>query len=301
MKIRQYVDAVANAYHQTFARGWDEALASLQHNLWIAPTLAALVIAGFVSAHLARTSRASDYPSPRQSLVALLGGFLFILPSIAIMMLFERYQTELWRPYIYVPIGAAATMIGILLLLASLAKNLRLRQTVFVSLCLLLMIPSVSRLFVQHAHFVKSADAKAKVLSQIIEQVPRFDATARLVLVSDMSLESLEERGAFELWTCMLDSAIYLIYQEARPKVAYLCPLGASCSTNDIRIAEDELHPDTDYSDIVLFRLDEDLSAELLRELPTELGGKQNKTYHPERLIDTSAPMPPRAHLFLGN
>ncbi len=111
---------------------------------------------------------------------------------------------------------------------------------------MLTMVPTVSRLFVQHAHFVKSANSKAKVLSQIIEQVPFFDANARLVLVTGMSLESLDERGVFELWTSMLDSAIYVLYQEARPKVAFLCAVGERCSTNDIKVAENELRPDVD-------------------------------------------------------
>ena len=299
--ISTYLDVVANTYFQTFARGWNEALASLQHNEWIVPTLAALLIAGVVATYLAKDSKASDFPSRRQAIVALLGGLLFILPSIAVLIFFERYQYELWRPYVYVPVGAAAVVISLLLLLVSPVKNFRLRQVVVVCLCLLLMIPTVSRLFVQHAHFVKSANSKAKVLSQIIEQVPYFDANARLVLVTGMSIESLDERGVFELWTSMLDSAIYVLYQEARPKVAFLCVVGERCSTNDIKVAENELRPDADYSETVMFRLNEDLSVELLRDLPAELGTTQNKTYNPERLIDTSAPIPPRARMILGD
>lgn len=61
--ISTYLDVIANAYFHTFARGWNEALASLQHNEWIMPTLAALLIAGVVATYLAKDSKASDFPS----------------------------------------------------------------------------------------------------------------------------------------------------------------------------------------------------------------------------------------------
>jgi len=263
--------------------------------------LAALLIAGVVATYLAKDSKASDFPSRRQALVALLGALLFILPSIAVMMLFEHYQYELWRPYIYVPVGAAAVVISLLLLLVSPVKNFRLRQVVIVGLCLLLMVPTVSRLFVQHAHFVKSANSKAKVLSQIIERVPYFDANARLVLVTDMSKAAFEAHGISELWTNMLDSAIYLLYQKGRPEVSFLCRFRDHCSQTDVSIKLDKIENVTDFSNIVLFRLHDDLSVELLRQLPAELDSALNHTYNPERLIDTSAPIPPRARILLGD
>ena len=71
--ISTYLDVVANAHFQTFARGWDEALATLQHNEWIVPTLAALLFAGVVATCLAKDSKASDFP-PRAG--KLLGDLL---------------------------------------------------------------------------------------------------------------------------------------------------------------------------------------------------------------------------------
>ena len=56
-----------------------------------------------------------------------------------------------------------------------------------------------------------------------------------------------------------------------------------------------------DYSKIVFFRLHDDLTVELLRDLPPELSSAQNDSYDPDRLIDTSAPLPPRAITMLAN
>ncbi len=299
--ISHYVDVVGKVYLQTFLHGWYEAFSRIGQNIWIVPTLAALVLSGAVAIYLARLSEASAFPSRQQLLLWLLAGLLFMLPAIAMLMWFEKYQIELWRMYIYVPIGAAAVVMSVLLLLVSLIKKARLRQALVICLCLVLMFPALSRLFIQHAHFVDSANAKAKILLQIVEQAPRFNSNARLVLATDLSLDELSETGIAELWTNMFDSASYLLYGEDRPMFSSLCILGDACSTDDIDKKLLYLAADTDYSEIVMFRLHDDLSVELLRELPPELGGPNNASYKPDRLIDTSAPIPPRALTMLAS
>ncbi len=299
--LSHHLGVVGNVYRQTFWHGWHEAVSSMGQNLWIVPTLAALVITGVVAVYLARLPQARMFPSRRQLLLWLVAGMLFILPAIAVLMWFEKYQIELWRMYIYVPFGAAAVIISLLLLFVSPIKHTGLRQAIAICLCLLLMFPALSRLFVQHAHFHDSANAKASILWQIVEQVPSYDSNARLVLFTNMSLDELSETGIAELWTNMFDSAIYLLYGEDRPKFSSLCILGGTCSTDDIDKSLPYLDADTDFRDIVLFRLNDDLTVELLPELPPELGEPSKSGYNPDRLIDTSAPLPPRARSMLAS
>ncbi len=299
--LSHYLGVVGKVYLQTFLHGWQEALNSLGLNIWMVPTLVTLVITGAVAVYLSQLSRRDMFPTRQQVLSWLLAGLLFILASIAVLMWFEKYQRELWRLYIYVPFGAAIVVVSLALLLVSLIKNVRIRQAITICLCLLLMVPATSRLFVQHAHFNDSANAKAKILLQIVEQVPRFKSDARLVLATAMSLDELSELGIAEMWTHMFDSAIFILYGEDRPMVSSLCILGADCSTDDIDKSLRQLNEDTDYSDIVIFRLADDLSVELLHELPPELGGANNVSYKPERLIDTTAPIPPRSLTMLAS
>ena len=287
--------AVGEVYHQTFIRAWDNALVSLAQNAWMLPTLAALLLVGMVAVYTCRISKESRIPSRRQLFLLSLGGILFILASIAVLLWFERYQYDLWRLYTFVPIGAAAVTISVLLMTISPIKNLRLRQAAIVGLLLMLMFPALSRLFVQQAHMVKNASAIEKVLSQIVEQAPYFDANATLVLVTSLSMEALKEKRLRPLWTNTFDSAIYMLYEEGRPKVSFMCRLRDHCNKDDISIKEDYLERVTDYSEIVMFRLYDDLGVVLLRELPAELDGPHNNTYNPDRLIDTSAPIPSRA------
>ena len=99
----------------------------------------------------------------------------------------------------------------------------------------------------------------------------------------------------------MFDSAIFMMYQEGRPVVAFLCMFSENCGSSDINISSDFLASGDDFSDIVMFRLYDDLRVELLREVPPELRDLNNLNYDPDRLIDTSAPIPPRALTLLAS
>ena len=296
-----YIEVVANVYRQAFWDGWHEAINVMSQNTFAAHTLVAVGLAGIVMTLLAINSRTSVLPSRREATYLLIGGLFFILPSIGVGMWVDKYHNEFWRLYVYVPFGASIALYGVLLLLSQPIKRVLVRKTLVVAISLVLIFPAVSRLFVQHAHFVNSANAKAKILLQTVEQAPRYESNARVILLTDMSLKVLSEHGIDALWTHMFDSAIYLLYGDYRPMVAALCIKGVGCSTNDIDPSYEFLYEDTNYSNFVIFRLHDDLSVELLRELPSELGGSSNDTYNPERLIDTSAPIPPRALTMLAS
>ena len=86
-----------------------------------------------------------------------------------------------------------------------------------------------------------------------------------------------------------------------RPHYAVLCWSERYCNSNDWLLTDfDIADVINDISNLVIFRLHEDLSVELLRELPPELGLDDRGTYDPDRLIDASVPLPPRAVTMLG-
>ena len=304
-KARENLEIVASVYRRTFLDGWQEALNALSENTWIAATVVILALIGVISVYLSREAdHDSLFPPPRRIFGAMLAGFLFILPSIAVLMWLSIFTWDLWRMYVYVPMGAAIAVLGLVVLVSTSIKNLRLRQVFVVCLSLLLILPGLSRLYVQQWHFEQSANAKAKILMQIVEQAPSFDLSAHLMLVTSMPRDALERHGISELKSNMFDSAIYMLYQERRPGVAFLCTFAERCSRDDTylrHIERDFLGSGEDYSDVVMFRLHDDLRVELLRALPPELRGRDNVKYDPERLIDTSAPIPPRAYSLLAS
>ena len=293
-KAVNYLDATASVYRRTFLDGWQEALNAISQNAWIAPTVASLALIGLISVYLSRETIHDPYPPRKRILGAVLAGLLFIVPSIGGLLWLDEHNRDLWRMYVYVPTGAAIAILGLVALVAASINRVRVRQAVIVGLSLLLIFPSLSRLYVQKSHFEDSANAKAKILMQIVEQAPYFDSSANLILVTSMTADVFVERVK-GLSSNMLFSAFFILYPEGRPMDASVCRFGYKCRSSNVYVQRDLLANDNDFSDVVMFRLHDDLRVELLRELPPELGDRVNVNYHPERLIDTSAPIPSRA------
>ena len=156
-------------------------------------------------------------------------------------------------------------------------------------------------MFAQHAFYVSSANNKAWILLQAVEQAPSIDSRATFVLVTEMNGVELRAKKVSELRTGMLNSAIAVLYENKGPNLAFICIIDKRCFKDELGLPAFHLHEDTDYSNLVLFYLHDNLAVELLRELPSELGAAHNDTYNPERLIDTSAPISPRALTMLAS
>ena len=215
-------------------------------------------------------------------------------------MWLEGYNSDLWRIYLYVPIGAAIVVHSLVGLVMAPISNIRVRKAIMIGLWLLLMLPAYSRLILQHEHYQNSANKKTKILLQMVEQASAFDPEANVIMLTDRGYRELAENHIHELWTNMLDAAFYVLYQDGHPRSAVLCSIDDYCHVHDTAMGEFRLIGAADYSKIVFFRLHDDFSVELLRDLPPELSSTQNDSYDPDRLIDSSAPLPPRAITMLG-
>ncbi len=299
--ITYYASIVEGVYRQTFWYGWREALSALSQSAWIVPTIGGLTLTGGVAAYLARSANENMFPSRRQISIGLLSGSLFVLPSIGVLMWFEKYNSDAWRMYIFVPIGAAIALFALILLIASLIKSVHLRKVAVICFCLLAMFPALARLFAQHAFHVNNANNKAKILLQIVEQAPDIDPDAYVILATEMLGTELRAKGLSEFRTGAFLSALRVVYQEMDLKYAFICIVNKRCFLDEYTTQVFHLKQTTDYSNAVLFRLSDDLSVELLAELPPEFGGLSNDSYNPGRLIDTSAPVPPRALTMLAS
>ena len=299
--LSYYAEVLERVYRQTLWYGWQEAVTVTIESTWIVPTIGVIALAGVTAVYLARNGSESAFPSTRKIGVSILSGLLFILPSVGVLMWIPKYSQDLRRLYIYVPFGAAIAVFSLALLVASLLKSPRLRRIVLVSSCLLAMLPGLSRLFAQHAFYVSSANNKAWILLQAVEQAPSIDSRATLVLVTKMNGVELRAKKVSELRTGMLNSAIAVLYENKGPNLAFICIIDKRCFKDELGLPAFHLHDGTDFGNLIIFYLHDDLSVELLRELPPELGGSNNDTYDPERLIDTSAPIPPRALTMLAS
>ena len=297
-----YLNIIRDVFIQTFWFGWREALAGVRQNIWILPSIGALAFVGAISAYLAVVKGPHVFPSRRQIGFSVLTGLLFIIPSIGVLMWLEKYNRDLWRMYIYVPIGAAIALFYLILLITDPVKMARLRHSLTLGLCLLIIFPALCRLFTQHAYYVSSANNKASVLYQAVQQAPAIDSNARVILLTGMLGTELRTKKISEFRTNMVNGAYQLLYDGNGPEFAFLCIIDKRCFVDDRALPGfQQLSKDLDYSNVVLLFVHDDLSVELLRELPPELDDGQNHTYDPEPLIDTSAPIPPRALTMLAS
>ena len=191
----------------------------------------------------------------------LLIGLLLILPSIGILIWIDIYSRELWRLYIYIPIPASLVVFSLVRLLTTRIAKARYRNATIVVLCLLLILPAFSRLLAQHEHFVAIANRKARVLAQMVTLAPHYDPSAQVVLLSEMTTDSLQDMQVRELSTGMLHSALYLLYEGNGPRSVHFCNSKDGCYPRFDGFSQLSLDEDTNYSQIVFYLLHDDLTV----------------------------------------
>ena len=298
--VRATFEDVVEVYWQTFAVGWHNAVDALGSNSRLPLALAMLALTAAIAFLLGKGKDGDWAPSRKQYYSSLLIGLLLILPSIGVLIWIDEYSRDLWRLYTFVPIPAALVAFSLVGLLTTRIAKDRQRNATIVVLCLLLMLPAVSRLVAQHEHFVASANRKSRILTDMVTLAPRYDPSSQVVLFSKMTRESLQDLQVRELSTGMLHNAIYLLYEGNGPRSVHFCNNAGGCFPSFDGFLQLRLDEETDYSKIVFFLLHEDLTVELLRDFPTELIGIVTDKYDVDRLIDSSAPLPPRAFTMLG-
>ncbi|MCY4466287.1 MAG: hypothetical protein OXE46_12200 [Chloroflexi bacterium] len=297
------VDTLAWVYQQTFIDGWVEAIASLANNHWLLPTLLGLLVVGAVAVYLARQDSPAQAPSLRQISAGLLGGLLFIIPAVGVLMWFASYRDDTWRMFFYVPIGAAAAVFCLLLLITAKIKRQRARDYALIALCLLLLLPALSRLFVQHSETIAAADRKARILYEIVSLVPAPHSDTQLLAMTAMSWQTMQQRGIWELAAgAMFDSALWLVYDERAPDGATFCLSESRCgriATDDMLLVADDR--EAALQKTLLLHVDDDLHVSLLDDPAAYLGWDIVDTYDPSQLYDADAPLPHRARSMLGS
>ena len=298
--VQSVFSSLLEVYRHTFIDGWIQAFGLLDQGKWLPLTVVWLALIAVTSSWLSRAQLPVEYVCVRRMAISCLVGLLLVVPSVGILIWIEYYRHDLWRMYFYVPIAAAIVVYCLINLIVMPINRASIRYAAVVFLCICLVCPAFVRLLSQQERLVKSAGDKAFVLQQIVNSVPAFDPTAQVILWSMMSREELKVKHVHELSTKMLNSAIYVIYQDHRPQQAIFCIFGDDCYPKDGELLDFEFQFDTDYSNTVIFHLKEDLSVELLYRLPTEIGAENNTTYNVERLVDFAAPLPSRAVTMLG-
>lgn len=296
------IEVLSIVYPQTFVHGWRDAFDSLQMNMWWLPTLVILAGVGLIAWFHIREEEAITRLTARQIGVSLASGLLLIIAAVGVLMWIPLYREDPWRMYLFVPIGAAIAVFSLILLLASPIRDNRLRNTAVAGLCLALLLPTVSRLMLQHNRFVDSAYAKARILHQIIEIAPAIAPGTQVVLLTAYNHIELGERDIKEfIADDMLNSALHVLYQDRAPEVAYTCHTMQYCGEfNGDETIFSPGAPGDLLGRTLVFALDSDYSVELVEDPGVLLGLDVAAPYDASALYEAAAPHPPRAATMLS-
>ena len=281
---------LANVYHHTFVDGWQRAWSAVGQNTYMALTIVMLAFVGGLAWHLARKDTA--FPSVRQINIWLVSGLLLIMPAVGVLIWIERYSGDPWRMYFYVPIAAAIVVFSLIALLTALIARPRYRNATVIILCIILMFPALSRLLLQHERFVDKANKQAIVLHDILETAPQVESDTVLILITEMSEKQFGATAIANLAFSHLANSIFRTLYAPAPAHAALCLTESRCSDNFIK---------NNLSNMLLIKIHEDLSVELVEQPSVYFGFGSDSTYDARRLYNPDAPLPPRAATMLGS
>ncbi|MCY4018701.1 MAG: hypothetical protein OXG39_04780 [Chloroflexi bacterium] len=279
-------------YRRTFVVGWSDALADLGRNSWLLLTFAMVALVGAVTWYLWKREPCQSHTNERKMILGFLTGLLLIVPAVGVLIWFSYYSQGLWRLYLYVPGPAAIALFSLIALMASRIPSERFRYPAIMILCLLLIVPAVSRLILQHEHFVVSANNKKHVLQQIVQIAPEMNSQTRVLVLSDMPAEVRLSKHIEEMKSNMIGSAMYVIHGGGVSGLGSMCLSAENCYP--ISNWVDHL------SDTLVFLLHDDLSLELVREPKTIFSEFRGLNYDVTRLYNPDAPLPQRAYTMLG-
>ena len=286
------IDNLLAVYRRTFILGWGDALADLGRSSWLLLTLAMAALVGSVTWYLWTREQSQIHANERNLILGFLTGTLLIVPATGVLIWFSYYSQDLWRLYLFVPGPAAIALFSLIALMASRIPSDGYRNGAIIIACLLLMFPAISRLILQHEHFVVSANNKRRVLQQIVQIAPELNSETRILVLSDMPAEVRLSKHIEEMKSNMIGSATYAIYGGG------VSGLGSMC------LSAEDCYPISNWaehlSDTLVFLLHDDLSLELVSEPKTIFSEFRSLTYDVTRLYNPDAPLPQRAYTMLG-
>ncbi|MCY4467041.1 MAG: hypothetical protein OXE46_16030 [Chloroflexi bacterium] len=290
-------------YRHSFVEAWRDALHSLSAGEWLGTLAAALLLGAGVCWYLTRDTRGLDLPDARRLGIGLLLGALLILPAVGVFIFIEQYSNDLWRLYYYVPEGAAIGLFCLASLLTRCLRQKSLRLLVLCSLCLLLLLPGMSRALHKRQQDVARADNKALLLHSLAAAAPKIQAGVAVMLTTDMAADPFRATDLAEfLVSRSLDSSVYhFLYHGGTIPHAYFCRKDGYCkATPDEETLFRSDAPELLLQRTLVFELREDLSAMLVEDPAAWLGWDIEIDYDPSQLYDAAAPIPERANSMLN-
>lgn len=288
----QTIGRLLEVYLRSFALGWIDAIHSIKQNPWLLLAVVMVGLLGALAWLMWRTDKYARVPGNRQLGMTLVTGLLLVLPSVGVLIWIDYYNNELLGLYLYIPVAAAICLFCLIALLTYPIADNKYRNAAIAVLCLLLMLPALSRLLLQHGHYVTSANNKARILAQIVQLAPAIERQTRALVLSEMSGEDFQDKHLEAFTSTALGHALYVSYEGQGSGRGSICPSVENCFPL--------LHRQEHLEDTIVFTLDRDLNLQLVKEPSKMLEAFVGIAYDVSRLYNVDAPAPSRAYSMLG-
>ena len=291
----QHLESFVQVFRETFFLGWSGSISNISKNPHLPLIISMLAVAGIVAWLLWRGEKRLQTITDGQNLLLLSLGILFVFLAVGVLIWIDDYSRDLWRLYLYVPLPAAIVVFGLLLFLSSRLADGRQRKALVAVLCLLLMLPAMSRLVLQHEHYVNSANSKGHILGQILRIAPEIGSQTRVLVISAMPPEELRRKHIGEMIESdMIGNALSVLYRGKTSGKSYLCISVQTCPPLNRWSWQDHLE------DIIIFLLHQDLTVELVEMPSAFIRAYAGLKYDVTKLHNPDAPVPSRAYTMLG-
>ena len=290
-RLQPIFRALGNAYNLTYPQGWADAVNSLSSSNFLLWSIIGTVI---IVVTLWWLSHDSEIRLPlRKNIIFIIAGFIFLIPAVGMMISLDFYRNDTWRVFFYAPISGAVVMVGLVMLVVNRISSRTMRRWVLVILTCILFVSSLNRALNQHDMFVNHAIAKENFFRSLVNQAPALDASAQVIIISDLPLDDLRPLGLHELVRRdMLQSALFLLYDKVPPEYGFVCVMDDSCTADKDQLTIVFPIREIPYDELVIFHLESDLNLTLLETLEDMSGFPESiDDYQPTQLIQYDASM----------
>jgi hypothetical protein len=307
--LRSWGHSMARAYLRNFGTGWYEALRGLD---WQDPYLhvsAALTVFVLIPAIWLHARRGEDTTAAdtKGYLVLACLGVIAVAPGFA-MYLPTEWRNSSWRVFLYSSIGAALAVGVACFLFARLFGQWQ--RLVFVGLTSALILSATVHALIQHRGYFEYSQRQQQILADIISEAPRLKPETTVLLIDRTPTAAFKAWSMCTVVSNCLEWALRYIYDDHTLRAMYCAPgyrprnqFSEECHFERDRVSvpyvhwglNREMHPSSPYASLVVF----ENSARGLNVL-RDISGYQPEAgangYQPDRRIDASSPVPPRAH-----
>jgi hypothetical protein len=308
--LRSWGRSMARAYIRTFGTGWYDALRGLDWQdpyLHLSAALTIFVLIPAIWLHTRQAEETKEAVDIKGYVVLSCLGVIAVAPGFA-MYLPTEWRNSNWRVFLYSSIGAALAVGVACFLFARLFGQWQ--RLVFVGLTSALIGTATVHALAQHRVYFEYSQRQQQILADIISVAPGLKPETTVLLIDRTPTAASKAWSMCTVVSNCLEWALRYIYADHTLRAMYCAPgyrprnqFSEECQFESHGVTvpyvhavlKEEMHPFSPYASLVVF----ENSARGLTVLE-DISGYQVEArangYDPDRRIDASSPIPPRAH-----